>query len=290
MRAVVITGVSTGIGRAATAALIERGFFAFGSVRRAQDAAFLSEAYPDHFKPLIFDVTDEDAIAANVNIVSAAIGNHHLAGLVNNAGIGVSGPMLLQPISEIRQTFDVNLFAPITMVRQFADMLGRERGRSGAKGRVVNITSVAGRMAGPFLGAYCGSKHALEAVSDSLRRELMLYGIDVIVIGPGGVDTAISQKGEAQIGPYDDTDFGKAIRAADWELIGKIRSGHKPETIGRAIADALTVPAPKARYALVKNKMRDWTIPLSLPKRTVDRLLAKQYGLRPSDLPSSERK
>ncbi|BBD99854.1 SDR family NAD(P)-dependent oxidoreductase [Sphingobium amiense] len=289
MRTVVISGVSSGIGRAATAALVEKGFFVFGSVRREEDAASLVAAYPDHFRPLIFDVTDEAAIAANAEIVSAAIGNDYLAGLVNNAGIGVSGPMLLQPMSEIRKTFDVNLFAPIAMVRQFAGMLGADRGRSGAKGRVVNITSVAGRMAGPFLGAYCGSKHALEAVSDSMRRELMLYGIDVVVIGPGGVDTAIAHKGEAQMGPYDDTDFGKAIRAADGDLIGKIRAGHKPETIGRAIADALTLPAPKARYALVKNRIRDWTIPLSLPKRTVDRLLAKQYGLRPSDLPSSER-
>lgn len=289
MRAVVISGVSTGIGRAATKALVERGFFVFGSVRREEDGASLADAYPNHFRPLIFDVTDEAAIAANAEIVSAAIGKDYLAGLVNNAGIGVSGPMLLQPMSEIRETFDVNLFAPISMVRQFAGMLGVDRGRSGQKGRVVNLTSVAGRMAGPFLGAYCGSKHALEAVSDSLRRELMLYGIDVVVIGPGCVDTAISHKGEAQIGPYDDTDFGEAIRAANWDLIGKIRSGHKPDVIGRAIADALTLPAPKARYAVVKNKMRDWTIPLSLPKRTVDRLLAKQYGLRPSDLKYSER-
>jgi hypothetical protein len=117
----------------------------------------------------------------------------------------------------------------------------------------------------------------------------MLYEIDVVVIGPGGVDTAIVRKAEAQMGPYDDTDYGESMRAAELDLYGKIRAGHAPEVIGRAIADALTVPAPKARYAIVKNKVRDWVIPQSLPKRTVDRVIAKKFGLMPKNFKSSVR-
>lgn len=283
MKAAVVTGVSSGIGNATARELLERGYRVFGSVRREADALPLASAFPDMFVPLVFDVTDEAAVAAAARIVSEKIGNAYLSGLVNNAGIGISGPVLLQPMDEIRKHFDINVFGPISVVRAFAGMLGGDEHRTGPKGRIVNITSIAGKFVGPFFGAYAGSKHALEAYTDAMRRELMLYGIDVVAVGPGGVDTPITDKGEAHMGAYSGTDFGAAIHATETELIARIRDGYTPDFIGRAVADILTVKSPKVRYALVKSKLRDWTIPMSLPKRIVDRVMAKNFGLAPEN-------
>ncbi|MCH4152676.1 MAG: SDR family NAD(P)-dependent oxidoreductase [Sphingobium sp.] len=283
MKAAVVTGVSSGIGNATSRALLDRGYHVFGSVRREADAAPLAEAYPGKFLPLVFDVTDTAAIEAAARLVSERIGNAYLSGLVNNAGIGISGPVLLQPMDEIRKHFDINVLGPISVVRAFAGMLGGDEGRSGPKGRIVNITSIAGKFVGPFFGAYAGSKHALEAYTDAMRRELMLYGIDVVAVGPGGVDTPITHKGEAHMGAYSGTEFGAAIHATETELIARIRDGYSPDFVGRAIADILTVKSPKVRYALVKSKLRDWTIPMSLPKRIVDRVMAKNFGLAPEN-------
>ncbi|KRB82327.1 hypothetical protein ASE00_09625 [Sphingomonas sp. Root710] len=281
MRTVVITGVSSGIGKAAARALIDRGFFVFGSVRREEDAAELVSSYPNQFKPLLFDVTDEDGIAAAVETVSRAIGDQRIAALVNNAGISISGPLIHQPMADVRKQFDVNLFAPMRLVQAFAGMLGASPKYQGPKGRVVNITSVTGKLGFPFVGAYCASKHAFEGYSDSLRRELMLHGIDVVVIGPGGVDTPITYKAEAEMGPYDNTDYGKVMRAAEMRIIEDIRAGLTPDVVGRAIADAVTTPKPKARYAIVKHKMRDWVIPRILPKRILDRGVSRRFNLVP---------
>ena len=283
MKAVVVTGVSSGIGNATARALLDRGYYVFGSVRRQADAAPLVDTYRDKFVPLVFDVTDETAIAAAAEIVSERIGNVCLSGLINNAGIGISGPVLLQPMDEIRKHFDVNVFGPISVVRAFVGMLGGDEHRTGPKGRIVNITSIAGKFVGPFFGAYAGSKHALEAYTDAMRRELMLYGIDVVAVGPGGVDTPITNKGEAHMGAYGGTEFGVAIHATETELIARIRDGYTPDFVGRTIADILTMKSPKVRYALVKSKLRDWTIPMSLPKRVIDRVMARNFGLAPEN-------
>lgn len=288
MKAVVVTGVSSGIGNATVRELLARGYRVFGSVRREADALPLVRAFPDAFEPLVFDVTDEMAIAAAAEKVSRRIGSAYLAGLVNNAGIGISGPVLLQPLDEIRTHFEINVFGPIMMVRAFAGMLGGDQNRSGPKGRIINITSIAGKFVGPFFGAYASSKHALEAYTDAMRRELMLYGIDVVAVGPGGVDTPITAKGEAHMGAYDGTDFAAAIHATETELISRIRDGYTPEFVGRAVADILTVKSPKVRYALVKRKLRDWTIPMSLPKRVVDRVMARNFGLAPENRKNSK--
>ena len=129
MKAVVVTGVSSGIGNATARALLDRGYYVFGSVRRQADAAPLVDTYRDKFVPLVFDVTDETAIAAAAEIVSERIGNVCLSGLINNAGIGISGPVLLQPMDEIRKHFDVNVFGPISVVRAFVGMLGGDEHR-----------------------------------------------------------------------------------------------------------------------------------------------------------------
>jgi hypothetical protein len=279
-RSVVVTGASTGIGWGTVKVLVARGFEVFGSVRKQTDADRLANEFGPAFIPLLMDVTDHAAVARAAEQVGARLGHRRLAGLINNAGIAVPGPLLHLPLEEYRRQLEVNLIAPLGIIQAFAPLLGTDRGREGAPGRIVNISSVAGKVGVPFLGAYVASKHALEGMSESLRRELMLYGIDVIVIGPGAVATAIWDKAEGEeYAPYRATDYGTILDRFAEYFIAEGRKGLAPEAVGEVVYQALTAAKPKVRYAVVGKKLKDWTLPRLLPKRMVDRLIARQTGL-----------
>ena len=171
--------------------LLARNFQVYGTVRKPADAARLQTEFGSDFFPLLLDVTDESAVCSAAAQVKERLGQATLAGLVNNAGIGVGGPLLHLPLVEYRHQLEVNLVAPLLVTQVFAPLLGTDRTRQGQPGRIVNISSVNGKIGVPFVGAYVASKHGLEGMSESLRRELLLYRIDVIVIGPGSVATPI---------------------------------------------------------------------------------------------------
>ena len=196
MKQVVITGVSTGIGHASAKTLIEGGFRVFGSVRNRADADRLQQEFGEMFVPLLFDVTDEAAVQGEAAKVGEQLGTETLDGLVNNAGIEVAGPLPYLPTDQFRHQLEVNLVGPFIVTKAFLPLLGADPARNGKPGRVVNISSVSGKIAGPFSGAYAASKFGLEGFSESLRRELFLFGIDVIIIGPGAVVTPIWQKSD----------------------------------------------------------------------------------------------
>src|SRR5882672_7517310 len=196
MQSVVIAGASTGIGWATAKLLLDRGLRVFGSVRRQADADRLKATFGTNFTPLQFDVTDETAILAAAQEVRAALGGGTLAGLVNNAGIGFTGPVLELSAGEFRRQMEVNLIGPIMATQAFAPLLGSDRSLTGPKGRIVMINSVSGKKGFPFISAYTASKHAIEGLSESLRREMMLFGIDVIIVGPGVVKTQIWSKAD----------------------------------------------------------------------------------------------
>jgi NAD(P)-dependent dehydrogenase (short-subunit alcohol dehydrogenase family) len=278
-RSVVVTGASTGIGWGTVKVLVARGFEVFGSVRKQSDADRLASEFGRAFTPLLMDVTDHAAVARAAKQVGASLGQQRLAGLVNNAGIAVPGPLLHLPLEEYRRQLEVNLIAPLAVVQAFAPLLGTDRGREGTPGRIVNVSSVAGKVGMPFLGAYVASKHALEGMSESLRRELMLYGIDVIVIGPGAVVTAIWDKAEDEDGPYRDTDYGTILDRFAKYFIAEGRKGLAPEVVGEVVYRALTTAKPNVRYAVVGKQLQDWTLPRLLPKRMLDRLIGRQTGL-----------
>src|SRR5277367_4572339 len=207
-KSVVVTGTSTGIGWGIAAVLVQKGFQVFGTVRTQVDADRLQTEFGSAFMPLIMDVTDQPAVVRAAGQVRQSLGQANLCGLVNNAGISVAGPLLHMPLAEFRRQLEVNLVAPLLVTQAFAKLLGTDRRREGGPGRIVNISSVGGKMGPPFLGAYAASKHALEGMSESLRRELLLYGIDVIVIGPGYVNTPILDKAEAEdLEIYRHTDY-----------------------------------------------------------------------------------
>jgi NAD(P)-dependent dehydrogenase (short-subunit alcohol dehydrogenase family) len=205
MRTVVITGASTGIGHATAKLLLDKGFKVFGSVRKQADAERLRGEFGASFAPLLFDVTDEAAVLAASREVRAALNGETLAGLVNNAGIAVPGPVLELSADEFRRQMDVNVIGPIIATQAFGPLLGADAALKGPKGRIVMISSVAGKNGNPLTPAYAASKHAIEGLSESLRRELMLFGIDVIIIAPGPVKTPIWSKGTTSTCPVTRT-------------------------------------------------------------------------------------
>ncbi|ULO22623.1 SDR family oxidoreductase [Methylocystis sp. SB2] len=282
MKAVVVTGASTGIGAACVSLLVEKGFLVFASVRKDSDAAALTARHGASVIPLLFDVTDAESIAAAARHVEARLDGETLAGLVNNAGVAVSGPLLHLPIDDFRRQIEVNLIAQLRIIQAFAPLLGAGAQRRGAPGRVVNMSSVAGRFAAPFLGAYATSKFGFEGMSDALRRELMVYGVDVVLIEPGMIATPIWDKAEeTNLALFEGTAYAAPGRRMLKWLIEAGRRAPGPEVVARAVLRALTAPRPPIRIPVVKNRFTDYTLRSLLPTRLVDWLTARRLGLLP---------
>jgi NAD(P)-dependent dehydrogenase (short-subunit alcohol dehydrogenase family) len=274
MKTVVITGASTGIGRAAAQVLLDKGFRVFGSVRSDSDAARLKRELGAHFTPLLFDITDSGAVASAADQVRTTLGGKTLYGLVNNAGIAVPGPLLHVKIEDFRRQLDVNLTGQLIVIQAFAPLLDGKH-----PGRIVMISSVGGKNASPFVGPYNTSKFGLEGFSESLRRELMVYGIDVIVIAPGAIATPIWDKADAvDVTPYAHTVYASPLQKIKAKMIEFARKGLPPERIGEAIWRALTIAHPKTRYTIAPDPIANFALRL-IPKRWVDRIYAKMLGL-----------
>jgi NAD(P)-dependent dehydrogenase (short-subunit alcohol dehydrogenase family) len=281
MRSVVITGASTGIGWATAKLLLERGFRVFGSVRKQADADRLTGELGVNFTPLLFDVTDEAAVLAAAREVRAALDGETLAGLVNNAGIAVAGPVLDLSADQFRRQMDVNVIGPIVATQAFGPLLGSDPSLKGPRGKIVMISSLAGRNGNPLLSAYSTSKFALEGLSESLRREMMLFGIDVIIIAPGAVKTPIWGKAEdVDISVYRNSPFFPALQKIRQFMLQLGEKGLPAEVIAARIADVLTSANPKVRYQMMPNPMQH-LIGTILPKRMVDKIIAKRLGLLP---------
>jgi NAD(P)-dependent dehydrogenase (short-subunit alcohol dehydrogenase family) len=281
MKSVVITGASTGIGWATAKLLLDRGFRVFGSVRKPADADRLRGEFGANFTPLIFDVTNEAAVLAAAREVRVAQNGATLGGLVNNAGIAVAGPVLELAADEFRRQMDVNVIGPIIATQAFGPLLGSDPSLKGPKGRIVMVSSVAGKNGNPLMSAYSASKHAVEGLSESLRREMMLFGVDVIIVAPGAVKTPIwSKADEVDISGYRNSPFFPALQRIRKFMTQLGENGLPAETIAETIADALTSAHPKVRYQVTPDPVRQ-LITAVLPKRAVDRIIAKRLGLMP---------
>lgn len=280
MKSVVVTGASTGIGWGCVKVLIGQGYRIFGSVRKQADADRLQSEFGPNFTPLIFDVTDQAAVQRGAAVVEKALGGETLSGLVNNAGIAVAGPLLYIGIDELRQQLEVNLIAQLTVTQAFAPLLGADTSRKGAPGRIVMMSSIGGKNAFPFMGPYAASKFGLEGLGESLRRELMVFGIDVIMIRPGAVRTPIWDKAdEVDVTRFANTPYYSSLGKVKDVMIAQGRQGYPPERIGRAVLKALTAARPKTAYTENPNKVQGAAVRL-LPKRTVDKAIAGQLGLK----------
>lgn len=276
-RTIVITGASTGIGYAIAERFAKGGWQVFGSVRKPADGERLRQALG--ITPLHFDVTDGPAIAAAAEQVNAAIRNAKLGGLVNNAGLVVSGPMLYLAPEQMLYQQEVNVLGPMRVTQAFAPMLGVNTARRGEPGRIAQISSVAGSSGFPFMGAYCASKHALNGMSESLRRELLMFGIEVSIVAPGAIVTPIWDKGEqADMDPYRNTPYCAALPKFRDEMLKMGRRGLPASRVADAVWHAMTAKSPKLRYEVIPNKFREYTLPRLLPRRMVDRFFGKMIG------------
>ncbi|MAP93886.1 MAG: short-chain dehydrogenase [Ponticaulis sp.] len=280
MQSVLISGASTGIGRSTAEYFAAKGWRVYAGVRKQEDARALVEANAD-IVPVTLDVTKKETLDAAIGLIDSQLDGGTLSGVVNNAGIANMAPIALQSLEDFKAHFEVNCFGALALTQAVLPLLGMDEARTGKPGRIVNITSMGGELTAPFLGAYCATKHAMESLTDSFRRELMMFGIDAITVGPGSVKTPIWDKaGEAnKETPYADTPWGEPLKAFADDFIKGGDDGLEPEVVAETVFEALTAREPKARYAPVPNKLTSWTLPRLLPRRMLDKIMAKRYGL-----------
>jgi NAD(P)-dependent dehydrogenase (short-subunit alcohol dehydrogenase family) len=275
---VVVTGVSSGIGRAIALDLITAGYTVFGSVRRIEDASGLVEQGKGQFIPLLFDVADDAGIARAVAEVEQQVGSAGLAGLVNNAGFNVSGPFLHQPAEQFRQIIEVNFLGLVAVTRAFLPLLGAEGNAPRARpGRIINIGSVQGIFAVPFMSAYAASKHAIEGFAQGLRRELIPFGISVSTIEPNFTKSDIFAKAAADSAKYryEGTRYEEALVQFNAGLASEEAKAKPAESVTRKVLHALESPRPRPRYPLDPI----WHIGRLLPDRVFDGLIFKALGI-----------
>ena len=269
----VITGVSSGIGLDTARLLIEHKFHVFGSVRRCQDADRLRQELGAPFTPLLFDVVDAEAIQRASHQVQAALAEESLAGLINNAGISITGPLMHIPPSEMRQQLEVNVMGLLQVTQAFLPMLGARRG-SERVGRLINVSSVFGEITLPYFGAYAASKHAVESMSDAFRRELTVYGIPVSVVQPGAIHTPIWDK-LREPRSFADTRWDGSFACTMERNSAVQASGLPPRHVSRAILHALTARRPRTRYVMLpggwRKRVLGWWLPRWLPDEWLDR-------------------
>ena len=280
MKKVVITGVSTGIGYSSAKILCDSGYRVFGSVRKQEDAEKVTSEFGANFTPLIFDVTDSKGIQKNAQIVKAElIPGEALAGLVNNAGVAMGGPINLIDTDVFRKQFEVNFFGLIEVTKTFLPMLGAVK-NSMQQGKIINISSVSGRRSHPFVAPYTASKFAVEAFSDALRREMLLYGVDVVLIEPGPIKTAIWDKvPDLDDNEFTGSDYEHSLRKFYKMFIEMGKKGFDADIIGNRVNEILQDPSPKTRHVITPNRFINFTLPGILPDRMFDKLVGKGLGL-----------
>ncbi len=281
MNYVVVTGISTGIGRSIAEELLNSNYHVIGTVRKESDARFFYKEHPDTFSHLILDFKIKDHIQKATGTISKIIRNNYLTALVNNAGIAIGGPLMHQDMKEIREQFEVNLFGLLDFTKQLLPLLGAEIPQKGSPGRIINISSTNGKISFPFIGAYSATKHALEAITDSLRQELNIYGIEVISIEPGNIDTPIWDKAEKMdLSPYAHTDYADILSKFKEEMIKLGKNGLPPDQVAKVVRKAIETKKPKTRYVISKNYFSEWILPRLLPDKILDYLIIREVGLQ----------
>ena len=278
--AVVITGASTGIGEACALRLDKMGFRVFAGVRKEADGARVKGEASERLTPLIIDVTDAGSIASAKDTVGAAVGEAGIAGLVNNAGVGVGGALEYIPLDDLRRQLEVNVIGQIAVTQAFLPLIRKGRGR------IVNIGSIGGKFATPFLGPYCASKHAMEALTDCLRQELRPWGLHVAIVEPGSIATPLWDKGQAGADEMEQKLpeeamllYGKAIDAMRAAARKFESRAVPPDRVAKAVAHALTSRRPRTRYVVGFDATVQRVLSSVLPDRALDAVTARMLGL-----------
>ena len=277
---VVVTGASSGIGRACALALDNSGFLVFAGVRKAEDAVLLRQAGSPRLTPIILDVTDAASIVLAVTAVTELLGNDSLTGLVNNAGVGLFGPLEYLSLDDMRQQFEINVFGQMAVTQAFLPLLRL------AQGRIINMGSVGGRFALPFGGPLCASKSAFASLTESLRLELSPWGIRVCLIEPASIATPavdkIGLQSEAMLEhlpPQGREHYGALVRGFVKRAMRREQKGSPPEAVAKVVVDALTAKKPKARYAVGADARLILTLTQWLPVPMLDKVRLRLFGM-----------
>ncbi len=279
--AVVVTGASTGIGEACALHLDKLGYRVFAGIRKAADGESLRQRASARLVPIRLDVSDEAEVGQAARMVIEALGGGGLAGLVNNAGIVVGGMLEFLPLDALRRQLEVNVIGQIAVTQAFLPSLRK------ARGRIVNIGSLAGLISGPFTGAYSASKFALEALTDSLRMELRPWKIRVSIVEPGYIQTPIVNKSlaaggalRAQLPAEALRLYEASLRAARDSTQRDAAQGAPTEVVVKAVVHALTARRPRTRYVVGNQSSFQISFARALPDRWRDALIARHMGLK----------
>jgi NAD(P)-dependent dehydrogenase (short-subunit alcohol dehydrogenase family) len=279
---ILITGASTGIGFDLCKSFIRAGYTVFGSVRKTADADKLKGELGEQFHPLLFDVTDHEAVDKAAAEMTEKIGHEGLAGLINNAGIALGGPFAHVDIEDFRQQFEVNVIGLVKVTQAFLPLLGMRADHPSSPGKIIMMSSLTGKVAMPFISPYVGSKHALEGIAVSLRRELLLFGIDVIVVGPGAIKTPIWNKGadDPRNAAFFKTPWAESLGIFQKVFVLRsIKKGWNSDVLAEKVLTIFEKNNPKTRYALVPQRFENWTLPRLLPARRLDKMIGKGLKL-----------
>jgi NAD(P)-dependent dehydrogenase (short-subunit alcohol dehydrogenase family) len=282
----VVTGASTGIGRATALLLDAKGYRVFAGVRKDADARELAKDGSDRLTPITLDVTDAEQIAAARGQVAEAVGDQGMAGLVNNAGVGGGGPIEFMPLDELRSTLEINLIGQVAVTQAFLPLIRR------GKGTIVFIASIGGRVASPFMSPYNTSKFAIEALGESLRHELRPWEIDVAVVEPGSIDTEIWNKGgekaREQVEAMTEDErrlYGRQVERFREVIKETASRGISPEKVAEVVWKAIASDSPRHRYLVGTDAKIGARLKGTLPDRTFSKLAARQMKM-PTDVPS----
>jgi len=278
MENILITGASTGIGYSLCNVFLNNSCQVIGTVRKEEDATRLSADLGERFHPIIMDVTDHEAVHQSVDQVKAIIGDGGLSCLVNNAGIAVGGPMMYLDMELYRKQLDVNFFGVIAVTKAYLPLLGAVSSYKHTPGKILNISSISAQISFPFLSAYCASKSALEAFGDSLRREMLLYGIDVINIEPGPIKTPIWNKTSGLPPEVMDSDFGPALKKFLNQTRKSEEGGMEADALAEKIYRVCRKKKSKVRYVFMNKKLSNFLIPrYFMNPRLFDRFVKKMF-------------
>ena len=279
-KSILITGVSSGIGHGTLSYFVKKGFHVYGSVRNSKDANKLKKVFRENFTPLIFDVTKEAQVKKAASIVKKDLKNSNLLALVNNAGVAISGPILLQKVKDFEKQININLNGAFRVLKFFAPLCGAEQNNNSKKGVIFNISSISGKIGMPGVGAYTASKFGLEGLSHSLRRELIRYGVDVVIIGPGPIKSEIFDKIDKKfLETLKKSDYAKVAKNIPKRMKNAKKIAFPAEEVGKLIFNALHDPNRKTRYTITPNKLMYWTLPMLITDRMLDKMVTKRSDI-----------
>ena len=270
-RTVLVTGTSSGIGRGLCQALIEKGYKVFGTVRNQKDATNLKNEFGENLDALLVDVTNEKQVVRAKEKIKNYLGGKSLTALINNAGIATLGPVEFLPTSDFKKQLDTKILGTFLCTKIFLPLLGTDNNTSGKPGRIINISSIlGGKIGSPFMSGYCASKHAVEAFSESLRRELKPYGIKVIIVAPGSVSTPIWKevKKQKDQNRYHKTKYGISFKKILNSLESFDRNSLSMKQLTNIIIQSIEIKNPKIRYNPTKDPIQKiWPY---IPKKIMD--------------------